>query len=38
VIERDDDHVPMPRTAVLPKPTHPPATDGHPDIDELVPF
>jgi len=38
VIERDDDHVPMPRAAVLPKPTHPPVTDRCSDIDDCIPF
>lgn len=35
---RLDDDMPMPRAAILPKPTHPPVSDLSSGIDDLVPF
>lgn len=38
VIRRDDDDLPMPRAALLPKPTHPPVYDMRPGLDDGIPF
>lgn len=38
VIVRDDDDMPMPRAATLPKPTHAAVSDGASDLDRLIPF
>lgn len=38
VISRDDDDLPMPRAALLPKPTHPPVYDMRSGLDDGILF